>query len=68
MYGVRPFFVANYQEQIFGGAIIDLMKLLAQKFGFSYNIKVSNNWFMFYGNGSIDGSLGEVIKYTCLAK
>ncbi len=46
------------------GIDIDILDIIAHKYKFSYDTLVANNWFKFFPNGTIGGSLGHVCTYS----
>ena len=60
-YSGKPFLTLNKTAGEFkGGVALHILRTLSRHFGFRWTPKVADNWAIFYENGSVGGSLGEV--------
>ncbi len=60
-----PFLIiSDDYSQLLGGVALDTFNALADHFKFDWEPKIVVDWAIFYPNGSIEGSLGELLKGT----
>ncbi len=68
-FGTEPYLQIDPEtKEISGGVSLDVFDAIADYYSFSYHIKSSFNWYYFHSNGSIGGSLGDVISILPLKK
>ncbi len=61
MYGVPPYlYIVENDLKRTSGITIDIMNILANYYGFQYDIVLSNEWWFLRQNGSLGGALGLV--------
>ncbi len=60
---ILPFILVDYStHEIQGGVAMDMLKIVAEYYNFGYKVRLSDDdVFAFYPNGTIGGSLGEVL-------
>ncbi len=59
---IVPFLYVDYAtNEIQGGVAMDMLKTIAEYYKFNYQVGLSDNVFAFFPNGTIGGSLGEVM-------
>ncbi len=63
LYATRPFlFHPGPKEKATTGILIDLLTVMASHLGFTFESRWTGNWWLFYTNGTVEGSLGEVLQ------
>ncbi len=60
LYATRPFLFHPEPKKEATGVLVDLLTVMGSHLGFTFEGKWTENWWLFYENGTVEGSLGEV--------
>ncbi len=59
-YALPPYLYMDNELNISGGVTYSIVNAIADHYGFGVTHVPANNWFIFYANGSIGGSIAPV--------
>ncbi len=65
-YALPPYLHMSADLKIEGGVTYDMVNMIANQYGFSISFLPYSNWFIFYANGTIDGSIAPVRSFHCV--
>ncbi len=61
LYATKPFLFHPEKGGQTYGVLMSMLTTMAEELGFTFQGSWTENWALFFANGTIGGSLGEVI-------